>query len=314
MRLHAQDVVTLSYLCCVACLIGIFHQRVENAWFHLLLHAAWIGALAGLFWKSQRTPTRFWVHLRTWYHLVSIPLAFRELHYLVHPINPRDLDSVFVHWDLALLGVHPTVWLERITHPILTEYLQLIYTTFYFLPIVLGILLWRDRHWEGFQAAMVGVVTAFYLSYLGYFAFPALGPRFEIPHLQTRPLEGLWLTNWIRESLDGLELIQRDAFPSGHVGISLLVLYYAWRHCRRAFLPYLLVVGSLVFSTVYLRYHYVVDVLAGVILALVSGWLAEFLRGLMEREGLPWVLRQGTGRRHRGSGDQSPQRGKSYTL
>jgi hypothetical protein len=131
---------------------------------------------------------------------------------------------------------------------------------------------------------MVGVVTTFYLSYLGYFAFPALGPRFEIPHMQTAPLEGVWLTQAIRDGLDHLELIQRDAFPSGHVGVSLLVLYYARRFLRNSFLPYLVVVGSMGVSTVYLRYHYVVDVLSGVILAVVSGWLAHVIRMWLEGE------------------------------
>lgn len=289
MRLQAQDLVTLAYLGCVTSLLVIFYGRVEHAWFHLLMHGLWIAAILGLIHKAQRIQSGFWLQLRTWYHVLSIPLAFRELHYLVHPIHPTDLDPIFVQWDLALLGVHPTVWLERWMHPLLTEYLQLIYTTFYFLPIVLGILLWRDRNWEGFRVAMVGVVTAFYVSYLGYFAFPALGPRFEIASLQERPLQGVWLTHWIRDCLDRLELIQRDAFPSGHVGVSLLVLYYAWRYCRRAFLPYLVVVGSLVFSTVYLRYHYVVDVLAGVVLAVVSGWLAAWLRAWLKEEELPWV-------------------------
>lgn len=314
MKLRPQDLVTLVYLGCVGSLILLFHQRVEHAWFHLILHVAWIAAVLGLVWKSQQGSSRLWVHLGTWYHLLSIPLAFRELHYLVHPINPKDLDWLFVKWDMALFGVHPTVWLEGCMHPLLTEYLQLVYTTFYFLPIVLGVLLWRDRNWVGFQAAMVGVVTAFYLSYLGYFAFPALGPRFEIAHLQTRPLEGLWLTHWIRDSLDKLELIQRDAFPSGHVGISLLVLYYAWRYCRKAFAPYLIVVASLVFSTVYLRYHYVVDVMAGVLLALLSGWVAYFLRNLMGEAQLPWAVSRAPSEPQKSLGEELPHRGRSYTL
>ncbi|MEJ5376326.1 MAG: phosphatase PAP2 family protein [bacterium] len=312
MKLRPQDLVTLFYLGCVGSLIILFRERVEDAWFHALLHLAWISAILGILWKSHQNPSKLWMHLATWYHIISIPLAFRELHYLVHPINPKDLDGLFVEWDFALFGVHPTVWLEQYMHPLLTEYLQIIYTTFYFLPILLGLLLWRSRNWEGFQAAMVGVVSAFYISYLGYFAFPALGPRFEIAHLQSRALEGLWLTNWIRESLDRLELLQRDAFPSGHVGISLLVLYYVWRYCRRAFPAYLVVVTSLVFSTVYLRYHYVVDVMAGVLLALVSGWLASLLRRWLPQEELPW-------RATPVDSGQSPQeqlshKGRSYTL
>lgn len=288
MRLQAEDAVTICYLGTVALLVAVSHRKIEAAWFHLAVHMVWIALVLGVVWMANKWPSRFFLHLRTWYHILSIPLAFRELHYLVHPINPKDIDSILVQWDWEIFGFHPTVWMERFTNPILTEYLQLVYATFYFLPLVLGFILWRQKQWEGLRASLVGVVTAFYLSYLGYFAFPALGPRFEMSHLQTRPLEGLWLTHHIREILDSLELIQRDAFPSGHVGVSLLVLYYAWRYCRKAFPPYAIIVSSMIVSTVYLRYHYVVDVLAGFLLSMVSGWLASRLRGLFPREAHPW--------------------------
>jgi membrane-associated phospholipid phosphatase len=290
MRIRTEDAVTLGYLGCVTSLVILFHERIDGAWIYPLIHLAWGGAVLAVIWLASRSQHPFWIHLRNWYHLISIPLAFRELHYLVHPINPKDLDPLFVQWDLALFGAHPTVWIERWMHPWVTEYLQIVYSSFYFLPVILGVLLWRRQNWEGFRTTMVGVVTAFYLSYLGYFLFPALGPRFEIAHLQTAPLEGLWLTQPIRNALDHLELIQRDAFPSGHTGVSLLVLYYARRFLPQSFLPFLVVVASLGFSTVYLRYHYVVDVLAGVILAVASGWLAQMLRGRIEGKaarGLP---------------------------
>ena len=58
----------------------------------------------------------------------------------------------------------------------------------------------------------------------------------------------------------------RDCFPSGHTEIALVVLLYAWRFERRYFCGLLPAVGLLLFSTVYLRYHYVVDVLAGALL------------------------------------------------
>jgi len=276
MNIRADDAVTLFYLACVALLVVVFHQRVEHAWVYPLSHVVWAGGILALVWKAHRTPRGLWIFARNWYHLPSIPLAFRELHYLVHAINPRDLDPLLTRWDWVLCGgVHPTVWLERFMHPWLTEYLQIVYSSFYFLPVILGVLLWWDRDFDGFQRTLAAVATGFYVSYLAYFAFPALGPRFEIAHLQQKGLEGIWLTGILRAGLDRLELIQRDAFPSGHVGVSLLVLYCAKRFSPRAFVPYLAVVLSLIVSTVYLRYHYVVDVLAGIVLAVVSGWLAK---------------------------------------
>jgi membrane-associated phospholipid phosphatase len=282
MRLRADDAITLGYLGCLAMLVLVFRERVAHAWFYLAIHPLWAGAVIGLIWKAERTPHAPWIFARNWYHLLSIPLAFRELHHLVHPINPRDLDPLLAQWDLALFGVHPTVWIERLMHPWLTEFLQLVYSSFYFLPVILGMILWIRRDLRAFHIMLTAIVTAFYVSYLGYFAFPALGPRYELAHLQQQPLEGVWLSSFLRASLDQLELLQRDAFPSGHVGVSLLVLHYSRRFAPATMVPYLVVVLGLVVSTVYLRYHYVVDVLAGFVLAVVSAWLAATIRHWME--------------------------------
>jgi membrane-associated phospholipid phosphatase len=282
--IRAADAVTLGYLGSVAFLVILFQERVEHAWIYPVMHGVVAACILALGWQANRMPRGPWILIRHWYHVVTIPLAFRELHYLVHPINPRDLDPLLTKWDWVLCGgVHPTVWLEQWLHPWLTEYLQVVYSTFYFLPAILGILLWLNRDYRGFEATLAGIVAAFYVSYLAYFAFPALGPRFELASLQHKALEGIWLTPWLRASLDRLELIQRDAFPSGHVGVSLLVVYYARQYLPRAFIPYLIVVLSLVVSTVYLRYHYVVDVISGVILAFVGIWLAHILRSRLSR-------------------------------
>jgi membrane-associated phospholipid phosphatase len=67
--------------------------------------------------------------------------------------------------------------------------------------------------------------------------------------------------------LDSFEGITRDCFPSGHTELTVLVLYYARKFDRRIFW-WLLPFGiGIVLSTVYLRYHYVIDVIAGAVLA-----------------------------------------------
>ena len=120
-----------------------------------------------------------------------------------------------------------------------------------------------------FRVSLCALLLTYYVSYLLYFVTPAMGPRFYLAEYQTLPLVGLWLTAPLQAILDGLEGIQRDAFPSGHTAIALIVLAMAARDQRHRFYPLLGVTVSLVISTVYLRYHYVIDVIAGVILAAV---------------------------------------------
>ena len=69
----------------------------------------------------------------------------------------------------------------------------------------------------------------------------------------------------------------RAAFPSLHAGVSLLTLVYAWRHVRWSVLPLGIVVTGLLASTVYLRHHDVVDLLAGALLVPWVLWAAPRL-------------------------------------
>lgn len=280
MKLRADDVVTFGYVLILTILVIIHRERIPLWPIYPIIHSVSVSGILLIVYLSERFPNTISFLLRNWYQFFCIPLAFRELNYLIHPINPEDIDRVLVEWDHSIFGVHPTVWLEKITFPILTEYLQIIYSTFYFLPLVLGAILWRKRMYREFQEVLLGVITTFYVSYLGYIAFPALGPRFEIAHLQTVPLKGILFADWLREALNTLERIQRDAFPSGHTGVTLVILYYSYRYHRNSFPFFLVIISSLIFSTVYLRYHYVVDVMAGFVLALVSFVIARIANRL----------------------------------
>ena len=81
-----------------------------------------------------------------------------------------------------------------------------------FLTIILAYILYRRKAYDDFDYFTFIIVFGFYLSYLGYFIVPAIGPRFTLDHLQTFPVTGIWATDAIRHTLDKLENIQRDAF------------------------------------------------------------------------------------------------------
>ena len=268
-RVAAPDVITCGYLTIIGLLVTVFAERMPHWWWYPLTHLMLILALGIFLLKIPPRPTGWVLFIRWWYPALLIPPIFSELQSLVHPINPGDIDAQLIALDWALFGVHPTVWLERVTVPWLTEYMQLAYATFYFLPFVLCAPLYRQGQFMAFRVSLCALLLTYYVSYLLYFVTPAMGPRFYLAEYQTLPLAGLWLTAPLQATLDGLEGIQRDAFPSGHTAIALIVLAMAARYQRHRFYPLLGVTVSLVISTVYLRYHYVIDVIAGVLLAVV---------------------------------------------
>jgi membrane-associated phospholipid phosphatase len=276
------DKVVIAYLAVIAALILLFAFRVLEWWMLVPAHciaiaATWMigrwlgesaggssGASAAGVLKKRRLRKFF----RSWYPLFLIPLTYKELSYLIPRVNPHDLDWQLEAIDIRLFGVNPTLWLERLTYPALSEIFQIAYTSYYILPVVLGIVIWL-RNPKAFGFYVYLIVLAFYLSYLGYISVPAIGPRFILSGQFSKPLGGLLLAEPIRRMLDHAEGITRDCFPSGHTELTMVVLYSAWLFHRPSFRWMLPVGTALIIATVYLRYHYVVDVVAGALLALL---------------------------------------------
>jgi membrane-associated phospholipid phosphatase len=116
-----------------------------------------------------------------------------------------------------------------------------------------------------------------FLGLLGYLLVPAIGPMYTLRGLYTIPLsQPISIFNQQLEFMD-FARIHRDVFPSMHVAMSFLVWLYALRNCRALFWLLSPLILSLWVSTVYLRYHYLIDVVAGLFLAPASFLLANWL-------------------------------------
>jgi len=278
------DIVTIGYQIFIMITISFHFFAVPNPGFLLFYHLV---VIAFLLWLPQAKSTKIIRWLRTFNPIIIIPTNFHELHYLVHNVNPVDFDELLIKIDYAIFGVHPTIWLEQFSNPIVIEYLQIVYATFYFLPVILVVILCKRKEQSNVNFFIYIIVLGFYISYATYFLVPAIGPRFTLDHLQINPVTGLWLTQPVIDTLNFLEDIQRDAFPSGHTEMTLLTMIYAWKFSKKYFLILSIIGTSLIVSTVFLRYHYVIDVLAGILLAyivyLIADPLYQRLKNLSEK-------------------------------
>ncbi len=104
-----------------------------------------------------------------------------------------------------------------------------------------------------------GVFTAMAIGFAGYVLFPATGPTHAV--LEGGPITAI--NAWVVR--EGSSVY--DAFPSLHVAITAMVLAHDARFARRRFVAMLPVFGLLVISTLYLRYHHPIDLVAGAALA-----------------------------------------------
>jgi len=263
--LRPADLLNLLFLIFLTSVAAVFHEVIDGASCLILLYSGLILVQLILMTFKDRSGLSRWVYDLI-FPVICILIAFDSLGKIVHSVNPTDIDPLLIKLDFLLFGFNPTVALEKITFPLLTDLFQLAYTSYYFLPVSLGIVLKVKGKEAAFDRSLFMLMLCFYLSYVGYLLFPAIGPRFTLAHLQHTELKGLIMAGPIQEFLNRIEGIKRDAFPSGHTGIALTVLYLAHRYEKTLFRIFMPVVAALIFSTVYCRYHYVVDVIGGIVL------------------------------------------------
>ena len=273
-----EDIVTLMYQIIIANLIVIFRTSINNYSCFLLSTTAIIISIFLISTINHGTSNKFLRFIRHWYCVIIIPISYSIVGNIINGINPNIMDNLLINIDFFMFKVHPTVFLEKIIFPALTDYLQIIYSLYYFYPIVLGIAFYTKKKEMEFHKTIFGVVLCFYLSYIGYIIAPAIGPRFTLANLHNVPINTTPVTNFIQNLLNILEGKHYDCFPSGHTAVSLVVLYYAFKYEKKIFYIFLPLIISLIFSTVYLRYHYVIDIFAGLVLTFLTLFIAESIK------------------------------------
>jgi len=239
--------------------------------------AAVVVLLAGLALARRRWPGAPLVRgLRETVPLLACFLIYTNLHDTIGFVNPHDVHHWLVALDAMIFGVQPCVWAEQFITPARTELMQFLYLNFFWIAPSTSLILLLQRRRMEFRAATFGVVACFFMGYALYVAFPAAPPRLVLVYEFTKNLRGYpgAISNLSAQAFSLLPVDSRAAFPSLHAAASLVALVYAWRYLKWWFWALLPFALGLWASTIYLRHHYFVDLVAGWMLAPAAVWLA----------------------------------------
>ena len=266
--------IALGYMALSSGLIAIFARNLAHA-LRLVVAQAFVSfsilALSRIAATSEQRAivsgqtfsTRFWHFWRHWYPHLFFLFCFEELAKLVHLVNPGWQDAKLIAFDYWLTGVHPALWLEQFSTPARNDFFQFAYLTYFtYLLIVGGVLYWR-RDWEAYWATMTYSAAGYAIGYCIAMFFPIESPWFAMAGMWHGDLQGGAVTATIN-FIEHFGRVRGAAFPSEHVAGSVAALWGAWRHRRWLFWTLLPLALCMCVSTVWGRYHYVADVLAGV--------------------------------------------------
>jgi membrane-associated phospholipid phosphatase len=219
--------------------------------------------------------------LRSYLHIPLYGIIFSAFQLFVHIMNPIDYDTLLLKADLAVFGFDITRWFEPYTGKVLTEIITLSYFSYYIFPTLTFVLLYFSKDPAAFTKArnyLLAIIIGWYGAFIFYLALPAAGPDIAFPEHYTVPIEGLSpLTNMYLENLGKYlkESFVRNTFPSMHFGIILITNYFAYSFKRKYFWFATLPVGTLLaIATVYLRQHYLIDLVGSLPVAALSIYLA----------------------------------------
>lgn len=215
--------------------------------------------------------------LHDWFPFLLLRACYYSLYTnFVLRVNHHMADSTLAAIDAHFVGKQPSFLLEPLITPWLTDFLLLIYFSHViFFPSV-ALYFYVKREEQKFRRIMMGFLTIMIMGTISYILVPAAGPENFFASQYTRDLQGHSLAHSINYIIS-TGRVAFDCFPSLHVGIPLLLSFYLRDYRRRAFVPVLLYVACMCFATLYLRYHYLTDVLAAFVYAPVAYFLNDFL-------------------------------------
>jgi membrane-associated phospholipid phosphatase len=267
-------------------LLAVFNLLMAGAWLALVPRntvAPWIcaahlaAASLPLLLESCSPGMRF---VRYAYPIAWLSAFWAEVDVLRHVLHPYAHDTFIRALDAAIfgqslhdtfIGTFPSLWVS--------EPLHFAYFAYYVaigLPIVILAL---QKRFAAIDEAYLRLLLTYTICFSLYALFPVDGPQLAAPFFDGEPATGIWYR--IVHAVCGVGASLGAAFPSSHAAGAVSIAYCGWLFFRRPVAVLMSVhAGLVVLATFYTQYHYAIDSLVGLVLALVlQRWVAPALLG-----------------------------------
>lgn len=195
-------------------------------------------------------------------------------------VNSQSLDEPLYHFDLKWFGVEPAIWVQPYVTPALTEWFSFFYFGYFFLMLVHvlpNVFAAKDKQMQ--HEFTFAALLSFGIGHLLYMVVPGFGPVVAMKDSFAPFPPGPWFDAMVDTVQTGGA--QKDIFPSIHTAIPTMLSLWSFRH--RAKVPYryswpLVTFFScnIVLATMYLGWHYLIDVIAGFTLGSISLLIAVY--------------------------------------
>jgi membrane-associated phospholipid phosphatase len=201
--------------------------------------------------------------------LLLFPFLYKMTGRISAGLDTWILDGPIEHFEAIVFRGQPSMLLsQRAPWIALSEFLHLCYFSYYLVVPAVAVSLIAQKREREAARAVFAICGCFFLLGIFYIWLPVTSPLYKYPPLA--PPLGTGFFYRLNHAISARGGVPGAAFPSSHAALSTLSLLLARRWDRRLFRVLLFPVLGILFATVYCRYHYALDVVAGVIVA----WIA----------------------------------------
>ncbi len=274
------DYYFIGYLLAVSILLVLFRQNDADWYINASIYfvTAVLLIVTLPWWENDPDGNRLFYLLRTAYPMILIVVTFKQIEQNMYIVIPEYIDPWLESIDRLIFGgaLPSDRFAQIIPYRWFGELMSLFYASYYFQ--VFGLIIMSFIRRERYERIVSNIIFAFYVCYLTYTLVPALGPSYAYGTLHNNLFEGYGIT-WLLQNVIFMGDSNGAAFPSSHCLISVLCTIMALKYFPRIGRWYILFCLGLVVSTVYIKQHYVIDSLLGVMLSPVLYLAGDRLYG-----------------------------------
>jgi len=235
----------------------------------------------------------------------TVQISYFELRELLPVVNPRSLDAQLSYIDERILHFEPSLFLDRFVTPAVTEWFAFFYFGYFALLAVHVLpMVFFSRRMRLTAEFAFGMIMVYATAHTVYMLVPGYGPVRYLADRYQHPLPpGFWLDAVLNAVQSGGA--QKDIFPSLHTAGPMFLALFSFRHRDKVPFKYTwpfvaFFSANIIIATMFLRWHYLIDVLAGMTLSTTGFFLAGVISrrevDYREQNGLqaawlPFVLR-----------------------
>lgn len=294
-----QDIILLSYLTIVAALLWrVGASSVDNPGARAI-YGAMIVLVAGCI-IGRGLPDVHWLVRAVSYRIAIIGVVlynYLVLRHILPVVRPDSLDEELFAIDKALFGVEPSIWMERFNQRPIIEWFSFFYFSYFFIcGLSIIVCLGLDRIGRRTTEYALGTALLYSIGQIGYMCVPGYGPiRYLTPHFQG-PLNGGFWWGCVWKTVEAGSAM-KDIFPSLHTAAPLwFALHFMrrakddprWKWPSRVALFFSM---NIIISTILLRWHYAIDVVAGFTLSLSVTYVVPKIAAWEEERRARWGSR-----------------------